>query len=266
MLKPGQVFACYEWCLTPAYDKGDAAHRLIKKQIEEGDGLPDTAYTWEMDEALRKVSRAADSFMYAQYKQASEGSTDRARPCLPACLPVCLSVCRTLSTGPGMSHESLQSNWSLSLCVFVPARRLTHPPNPIQSTHPLMTPHPQVGFEIVETKDVALSPSELQQAGGGQTWYLPLTPSYNIFSQRFQFTPVGMPLTTVLLRCLEFMRLAPTGTSKVQTMLQQGAIGLAKGGELGIFTPMYLCVARKPLGAAGGAAARGGKAARGDSL
>lgn len=92
MLKPGQVFACYEWCLTPKcvlrcidrltdgmhtymvvckghmyscifphprasarYDKGNAAHRLIKKQIEEGDGLPDTAYTWEMDEALQKV-------------------------------------------------------------------------------------------------------------------------------------------------------------------------------------------------------------------
>jgi len=55
VLKPGQVFACYEWCLTDKYDKDNAEHRLIKKQIEEGDGLPDTAYTWEMDEALRKV-------------------------------------------------------------------------------------------------------------------------------------------------------------------------------------------------------------------
>lgn len=41
--------------LAARYDKGNAAHRLIKKQIEEGDGLPDTAYTWEMDEALQKV-------------------------------------------------------------------------------------------------------------------------------------------------------------------------------------------------------------------
>jgi len=94
VLKPGQVFACYEWCLTPAYDKGDAAHRLIKKQIEEGDGLPDTAYTWEMDEALRKVSRAADSFIHVPYKQASkqarDGSIDRTRPCLSVCLSVCL--------------------------------------------------------------------------------------------------------------------------------------------------------------------------------
>ena len=56
VLKPGQVFACYEWCLTDKYDKTNPDHGLIKKQIEEGDGLPDTAYTWEMDEALRKVS------------------------------------------------------------------------------------------------------------------------------------------------------------------------------------------------------------------
>lgn len=48
-----------------------------------------------------------------------------------------------------------------------------------------------MGFEIVETRDVALSAQELQQQGGGQTWYLPLTPSYNVFSQRFQvrFSP-----------------------------------------------------------------------------
>jgi hypothetical protein len=29
------------------------------EQIEEGDGLPDTAYTWEMDEALRQVCPVA---------------------------------------------------------------------------------------------------------------------------------------------------------------------------------------------------------------
>jgi hypothetical protein len=29
--------------------------------------------------------------------------------------------------------------------------------------------------------------------------------------------------------------------------MTQGAIGLSRGGEQGIFTPMYLCVARKPL-------------------
>lgn len=42
-LKPGQIFACYEWCLTPEYDASNEMHRLIKKKIEEGDGLPDMA-------------------------------------------------------------------------------------------------------------------------------------------------------------------------------------------------------------------------------
>lgn len=51
--------------------------------------------------------------------------------------------------------------------------------------------------------------------------YHPLTPSYNLFSQRFQFTAIGMHLTTTMLKLLECVRLAPTGTSKVQTMLQQ---------------------------------------------
>jgi sterol 24-C-methyltransferase len=43
VLKPGQIFACYEWCLTPLYDKANEYHRQIKKKIEEGDGLPDMA-------------------------------------------------------------------------------------------------------------------------------------------------------------------------------------------------------------------------------
>lgn len=38
VLKPGQIFACYEWCLTPKYDPSNEHHRLIKKKIEEGDG------------------------------------------------------------------------------------------------------------------------------------------------------------------------------------------------------------------------------------
>lgn len=34
VLKPGSVFACYEWCLTDKYDASNEKHRLIKKQIE----------------------------------------------------------------------------------------------------------------------------------------------------------------------------------------------------------------------------------------
>jgi sterol 24-C-methyltransferase len=43
------------------------------------------------------------------------------------------------------------------------------------------------------------------------------------------------------------MKLAPKGTIKTQRMLQEGAFGLAAGGSLKIFTPMYLMVGRVPM-------------------
>jgi SAM-dependent methyltransferase len=55
VLKPGQIFACYEWCLTPKYDANNELHRTIKKKIEEGDGLPDMASQQECVDALTSV-------------------------------------------------------------------------------------------------------------------------------------------------------------------------------------------------------------------
>lgn len=55
VLKPGRYFACYEWCLTPLYDKNNETHRMIKKKIEEGDGLPDMATEEEVRNALVDV-------------------------------------------------------------------------------------------------------------------------------------------------------------------------------------------------------------------
>ena len=55
VLKPGQIFACYEWCLTPKYDPNNEYHRTIKKKIEEGDGLPDMATPEECVQALKDV-------------------------------------------------------------------------------------------------------------------------------------------------------------------------------------------------------------------
>ena len=37
------------------YDDKSATHRQIKKDIEEGDGLPDIARTHEVDEALEQA-------------------------------------------------------------------------------------------------------------------------------------------------------------------------------------------------------------------
>jgi sterol 24-C-methyltransferase len=55
VMKPGAGFAGYEWCLTDRYDPNDAEHRAIKKDIEEGDGLPDIARTHDVITALSQA-------------------------------------------------------------------------------------------------------------------------------------------------------------------------------------------------------------------
>lgn len=41
VLKKDSLFGAYEWCLTPKFDANNATHNLMKKLIEEGNGLPD---------------------------------------------------------------------------------------------------------------------------------------------------------------------------------------------------------------------------------
>jgi len=41
VLKPGGVFAGYEWCMTSKYDPSNKRHQTIKADIELGNGLPD---------------------------------------------------------------------------------------------------------------------------------------------------------------------------------------------------------------------------------
>jgi len=113
VLKPGGYFACYEWCLTPKYDPNNEHHRLIKKKIEEGDGLPDMASIDEVVSALKNV-----------------------------------------------------------------------------------------GFEVIEARDMALDPILAE----GDPWWLPLYPSWNPFTFRFQLSPVGKFLTRNILWILEGIR------------------------------------------------------------
>jgi sterol 24-C-methyltransferase len=159
VLKPGSTFACYEWCMTDNYDPKNTTHQRIKKQIEEGDGLPD------------------------------------------------------------MVHYS----------VCVDALR-------------------ESGFEILETRDMA----DDYYGKHGKPWMLPLMPSWNPCTQRFQFNWLGFRMTNAMIYMLELLWLAPKGTVKTQRMLQQAAFGLADGGVTKIFTPMYLMVAKVPENDAGG--------------
>lgn len=154
VLKPGSIFACYEWCMTDEYVPGNPEHEEMKKQIEEGDGLPDICHT-----------------------------------------SVCLKAME------------------------------------------------EVGFEILEERNCAADPI----GANGKVWQLPLLPSWNPFTQRFQFNWLGFKMTNFTVRMLEFLYLAPAGTYKTQQMLQTAGYGLGKAGKINIFTPMYLMVGRVPM-------------------
>merc|ERR1712151_269665 len=55
VLKPGGIFACYEWCMTDKFDPNNEVHLRMKKDIEEGNGLPDIVNTKVCLEALEKA-------------------------------------------------------------------------------------------------------------------------------------------------------------------------------------------------------------------
>ncbi|XP_059598050.1 cycloartenol-C-24-methyltransferase isoform X1 [Vitis vinifera] len=55
VLKPGQCFAAYEWCMTDAFDPNNQEHQKIKAEIEIGDGLPDIRLTRQCLEALKQA-------------------------------------------------------------------------------------------------------------------------------------------------------------------------------------------------------------------
>jgi sterol 24-C-methyltransferase len=58
VLKPGGIYAGYEWCLTPSYDGQNAEHRRLKQGIELGNGVPELATFPEVENALKTVGFA----------------------------------------------------------------------------------------------------------------------------------------------------------------------------------------------------------------
>jgi len=59
-------------------------------------------------------------------------------------------------------------------------------------------------------------------------------------------TTAGRAATTYIVKTLETLGLVAAGSAKVSGILQTAADSVLEGAELGIFTPMYFFVARKP--------------------
>ncbi|KAK7830470.1 cycloartenol-c-24-methyltransferase [Quercus suber] len=76
-------------------------------------------------------------------------------------------------------------------------------------------------------------------------WYLPL--DKNQFSlASFRVTAFGRFITRNMVKILEFFGLAPEGSQRVQSFLEQAADALVEGGRKGIFSPMYFFLVQKP--------------------
>ena len=96
-----------------------------------------------------------------------------------------------------------------------------------------------VGFELIEARDRA------PDADPQKPWYRPLEGS-TLKLKSLPRTALGRKITTAALRVLESVRAVPRGSFAIQEVLNVAADSLVAGGRLGIFTPMYFHIARKP--------------------
>jgi len=85
----------------------------------------------------------------------------------------------------------------------------------------------EAGFEVQYTFDRATT--------GGVPW-----------QQAMKSARRSAYITHVLTGALELVGFAPKGTQDVHKMLLKAAVNLEKGGDLGVFSPMYLIVMKKP--------------------
>jgi sterol 24-C-methyltransferase len=107
------------------------------------------------------------------------------------------------------------------------------------STSDLKAALTDVGFELLETEDRAPT------ADPETPWYKGLESGLSL--QGFRNSRVGARLTHMLVRALETARLAPRGTVATHSMLRIAQSALPAAGRMGIFTPNYFFLARKPL-------------------
>lgn len=101
------------------------------------------------------------------------------------------------------------------------------------------------GFKVTYQKDLA-------DCGDDIPWYYPLTGEWKYiqtFGDLFTFlrsSRIGRMVTMEATGLLETLKIAPKGSKKVTLALEDAAVNLVEGGRLGIFTPMFLYVSKKP--------------------
>lgn len=101
------------------------------------------------------------------------------------------------------------------------------------------------GFHLQHAEDLSLRPDVVP-------WYFPLAGEFKYmgsiwdFFTIFRMTWLARTMVERLLQGLELMRLAPRGSAKTAASLARAGDSLVKGAKGGLFTPMYLMIAKKP--------------------
>jgi len=109
----------------------------------------------------------------------------------------------------------------------------------LMKTEEIVNAMRQVGFQIEDAYDattLSIKP-----------WYTPLSGENAFHWSGFRHTRLGHYMTHALVSALETVRIAPKGSAKMSRTLMDGARDLIAAGKLGIFTPSFFIVARKPL-------------------
>ncbi|KAI5288876.1 Replication factor C (RF-C) subunit, partial [Ascosphaera acerosa] len=105
------------------------------------------------------------------------------------------------------------------------------------------------GFDLIVSEDLALRPDAIP-------WYYPIAGQLKYASSLWdllsvlRMTRLGRSTLNYALGVCERLGLFPAGSKKTGESLAYAADCLVKGGQMGLFTPMYLMVGKKPLDAA----------------
>jgi len=97
-----------------------------------------------------------------------------------------------------------------------------------------------VGFQVVEAenKDIKDGPST--------PWYQPMEGQSGTLSNAFRRTPLGRKAMAGGIWLAEAFRFFPKGSAAVVQLMDRTAEAYVAGGKMGIFTPLYCFLARKP--------------------
>ena len=96
------------------------------------------------------------------------------------------------------------------------------------------------GFDIIAAANMD------NRDGQGIPWYRPMESRSGTSRNAFRRTPAGRKAFIAGLRMAELIRLFPRGSAAVVQLMERTAAAYVESGKMGIFTPLYCFLVRKP--------------------